>query len=338
MDPLELSPALLGLATAWVILVGAALGSFLNVVIARVPAGQSIVRPGSRCPRCSAPIGWRDNLPVLSWLLLRGRCRACRAPISPRYPAVELLGAGAAWLAFHRHGISVAAAAELAFALLLVALAFIDLDTWLLPHALTLPLLALGLLASALGLSAAPSLASSALGAAAGFAAFLAVSLVGARLLKREAMGFGDVILLAGLGAWLGARSLVPLVLLASVQGTVVGLVLLSLGKGEPGPAAEPPAGVEPPAPAGAEPPALLQGAAANAGAAPGAPASGEAAASGPGGQGPAPEAAPVPEEEEWVPPRHSIPFGPFLAAAALEWLYAGDGIVRIVPALSVFR
>jgi len=141
------------LAIGWVVLLGAAVGSFLNVVIARVPAGLSVVRPRSRCPGCLSAIAWYDNLPVISWILLRGRCRSCGARISARYPLVETLGAAAALLAFQRHGLSGAAAAELAFAALLLALAFIDLDTWLLPHALTWPLIALGLLCAALGVA-----------------------------------------------------------------------------------------------------------------------------------------------------------------------------------------
>ena len=271
---------------AWVLFVGAAVGSFLNVVIARLPAGESIVSPRSRCPRCKRPIPWHENLPVLSWLLLRGRCRGCGAAISPRYLVVELLGAAIAFLAWRRHGLSAEAAAELSFAALLVALAFVDLATWLLPHALTWPLLGAGLAASALGLSPAPSLRSSAIGAAAGFAVFLLVAWVGKALARREAMGMGDVWLLSGIGAWLGAAALVPAVLLASLQGSVVGVVLILAGRAQPGPA-------------------------------PGAPAG---------------------DDADWVPPRNSVPFGPFLALGALEWLYLADVLAALVPALDVFR
>jgi leader peptidase (prepilin peptidase)/N-methyltransferase len=190
-----------GLAVAlWVALVGGAIGSFLNVVIARVPAGESVVSPGSRCPRCRRAIAWYDNVPVVSWLVLRGRCRGCRAPISPRYPLVELLGAGAALAAWARHGLSGGAAAELLLVAVLVALAFIDLDTWLLPHVLTWPLIPLGLAAAALG--------------------------------------FGDVWLLSGIGAWLGVQALLPVILLASIQGAIVGVALLALGRAEKGPEA----------------------------------------------------------------------------------------------------
>lgn len=272
-------------------LVGGLVGSFLNVVIARVPAGLSVVTPRSRCPRCETPIAWYDNLPVLSWLLLRARCRACRAPISIRYPLVELAGGVAGWLALQRNGPTPAALAEFTLVALLLALAAIDLDTWLLPHRLTWPLIVLGLAAAALGLAPAPSLASSALGGALGFGGFALVSLVGERLLKKEALGFGDVFLLGGLGAWLGAGALLPVILLASVQGSVVGVALILLGRSQPGPEA----GGEPAAPAE---------------------------------DGDAP----------WVPPRHAVPFGPFLVAGALEWLWLGDRLGAAVPLLGIFR
>jgi len=315
------------LVVAFVLLFGALVGSFLNVVIARVPSGESIVRPRSRCPACRTPIAWFDNVPVVSWLVLRGRCRSCRAAIPVRYPLVELLGAGAAYLAWWRHGLSPAAAAELAFALLLVALSFIDLDTWLLPHALTIPLLVLGLGANAVGIGAAPSLASSALGAVIGFASFALVSLAGARLLRREALGFGDVILLAALGAWLGALALVPIVLLSSIQGSVIGLVLIALGKGEPG--REAPREAEPASFPSANPSTTTPT---------------------PSTTAPTPITAPTDDrppgtsaavslaDEDWVPPRNAIPFGPFLALAALEWLYLGDVLARAIPALGLFR
>jgi leader peptidase (prepilin peptidase)/N-methyltransferase len=273
---------------AWAALVGACVGSFLNVVVARVPAGQSIVRPGSRCPRCGTPIAWYDNVPVLAWLRLRGRCRACRAPISIRYPLVELAGAAIGVLVVVRNGPSPAALLELAFATLLVGLALIDLDTWLLPHALTWPLIALGVLTSALGAGPAPSLASSLWGAAVGFASFAALSIGAEKLLKKEALGFGDVWLLAGLGAFLGVAALLPVVLLASTQGAIVGLVLLWLGKGEPGPTSTSTSTPDP--------------------------------------------------DDDWIPPKHAVPFGPFLVAGALEWLWLGDLLARAVPGLDIFR
>jgi leader peptidase (prepilin peptidase)/N-methyltransferase len=293
------------LVLAFALAVGAVVGSFLNVVIARVPRGVSIVSPRSRCPACGAPIGWYDNVPVLSWILLRGRCRACRARISLRYPAVEIAVAVAAWFAVRRHGLSLAALAELVLAGLVLALALIDVDTWLLPFALTIPLGVLGLAASALHASPSPSLAGSALGAAVGFGALALVSVVGRRIAGREALGFGDVVFLSALGAWFGAGALLPIVLLASLQGSVVGLALLAAGK-LPG-RGSPPEAPAPPAEVPASPPAPSAGAAPTA-------------------------------EDDWVPPRNGIPFGPFLALAALEWLYLRPELLRVVPAIDPFR
>jgi leader peptidase (prepilin peptidase) / N-methyltransferase len=303
-------PALDAFVTIGALIVGASVGSFLNVVVARVPAGLSIVRPGSRCPRCLAPIAWHDNLPVVSWLLLRARCRACGAPISARYPLLELAGTAAALLALRRHGLSSAAGAEMAFASLLLALGLIDLDTWLLPHALTWPLLALGVLASALGLSPA-TLRSSLLGAAVGFGVFAAVAWLGRLLLRKEALGFGDVWLLAGVGAWLGVAAILPVVVLASLQGSVLGVILLLLGRATPGP--------KPPDPAES-------------------PDATERRDPEPGAPAPAEGAGTQPAEGDWVPPRHAVPFGPFLALGALEWLYLADPIAGLVPVLSTFR
>jgi len=299
-------------------------GSFLNVVIARVPRGQSVVSPRSRCPRCAAAIAWYDNVPVLSWILLRARCRACGAPISWRYPLVEALAGTAGFLAFTRHGLGGAFAAELTFVAVLVALAFIDLDTWLLPHALTWPLIAFGLAASALGFSPAP-IARSLLGAALGFAAFAAVSLLGEKIFRKEALGFGDVWLLAGIGAFLGAKALLPVVLLASLQGSVLGIALLLAGRGTPGPAPGPADPASPPVPVPASTPGSTPAAAV--------PATPTEAANPPGTAPP-----PAAPDSTWVPPRHALPFGPFLALGALEWLYLADALGRIVPALRLFR
>lgn len=288
-----LPPELGALTIAWVVAVGAVVGSFLNVVVARVPAGESIVRPASRCPRCKTPIRWYDNVPVLSWILLRGRCRSCRERISVRYPILEASGAAIALVVFARHGFAWSAAAELAFACTLLALALIDLDTWLLPHVLTWPVIGSGLLLSLPGLTPAGSFHSSAYGAVAGFVAFASVAWIGKKLLQKEALGFGDVWLVAGFGAWMGTAALLPIVLLGSLQGSIVGILLIVLGKAQPGPAE-----VHPGAGADASPDA----------------------------------------DDPWIPPRNAVPFGPFLVAGALEWLWAGDLLARLVPALAVFR
>lgn len=329
----------------WVVAVGATIGSFLNVVIARVPAGESVVWPGSRCPGCRGPIAWYDNVPVVSWLVLRGRCRRCGIRIPVRYLLVELAGAGAAWLAWTRHGLSLSALAELAFVDLLLALALIDLATWLLPNLLTWPLIAAGLAAAAAGVAPVPSAAGAVIGAAAGFAAFAAVAAIGKLVLRKEALGFGDVWLLAGLGAWLGAPALLPVVLLASLQGSVYGIALVVLGRSEPGPEAGSPTPAStstdaaPDAPPQATPQATPDPAPDPA---PGATTdvttdvtTGTAPAPPPGERT---ELEGSSDEEDWVPPRHAVPFGPFLVAAALEWLYLGDALRSLFPAFDVFR
>lgn len=267
-----MNPALL--ADVLVILVGLCIGSFLNVVIARVPRGESVVRPRSRCPGCRKPIAGYDNIPVVSWLILRGRCRNCRQPISPRYPLVEVVCAVLVFAVWKRYGPGGAFVGYAAFACMLLALTFIDLDTWLLPHQLTWPLLALGLLSPAWN----PDVGwiDAAVGAGAGFSAFALVALVGEKLLKKETMGWGDVWLLAGIGAWLGWQALLPVIVLSSLQGALVGIALLAVHR----PAADRPM------------PADL-------------------------------------EDPGWVPPRHAVPFGPFLALGALEVLFLGDLIAR---------
>jgi leader peptidase (prepilin peptidase) / N-methyltransferase len=262
--------------TVWVFATGAVVGSFLNVVIARVPRGESIVRPASRCPRCLKPIAWHDNIPVVSWLLLRARCRSCGLPISPRYPLVELLTAVLAVAVLRHEGPTWAALGYFGFVAALIALAYIDLDTWLLPHQITWPLLAVGLLSPVW--NRALTWKAAAIGAAAGFAAFAAIAVLGERLLKRETMGWGDVWLLAAIGAWLGWAALLPVVLLSALQGAVVGTILIAMRR-------------DPQAPE------------------------------------PVPATA-TPSDDDWVPPKHAVPYGPFLALGALEYLFFGDRLV----------
>jgi leader peptidase (prepilin peptidase) / N-methyltransferase len=186
-------------------LLGLAAGSFANVVVHRVPRRESLVRPGSRCPACGVPIAWRDNVPVLGWLLLRGRCRACRAPISPRYPLVEL-AMGLLWflltLRLVTAGLGWAVPAYLALAFICLALAVIDASTRLLPNRITYPAfpVVLGLLAVAsVGLGDLGRLARGLLAAAAVGAFFLALALISPR-----GMGLGDVKLAPTLGLALG--------------------------------------------------------------------------------------------------------------------------------------
>ncbi len=210
------------------LLLGLVVGSFANVCIHRLPLGLSVVRPPSRCPGCGALIRAHDNVPVFAWLMLRGRCRACRVPISWRYPAVELAN-GLLWLALAAwHGPSLRTFVEMAFVTALLILSLIDLDHQLLPDVITLPGVGLGLAASFLPGSPVTPLVSF-LAAAGGWLAFALVAKTYEKTRGVEGLGQGDWKLAAMLGAFLGWQKMLLTVLLASVAGTVVGLLAIAL-------------------------------------------------------------------------------------------------------------
>ncbi|MHB8894175.1 MAG: prepilin peptidase [Candidatus Geothermincolia bacterium] len=229
-------------------LFGAVVGSFLNVVILRLPAGESIVFPGSRCPRCGAPIRPRDNVPVFGWIALRGRCRDCREPIDPRYPLVELANA-LLWAALALRfglGFQLFAFAALCSALLVITL--IDVDHWIIPDAITLPGIAAGLAASfflpprgsvvaaffhhRLGFDRLPGFLASP-----GFFDSLAALLLGGGLfylvavVSRGGMGGGDIKLTAMMGAFLGMRDLGVAIFIGLLAGSTVGIGLMIAGR-----------------------------------------------------------------------------------------------------------
>ena len=235
------------LFTGTCLVLGLIVGSFLNVVVHRLPKmmerewrmqcaeldGREIaiterynlVLPPSSCPHCGHRIGALENIPLLSYLWLRGRCAACKHPIGVRYPIVEaitgLLGAYTAW----HFGFGWPAAAALLLVWALVALTFIDLDTQLLPDDITLPLLWLGLLVNMAGLFT--DLQSAVIGAVAGYLALWSVYWLFKLVTGKEGMGYGDFKLLAALGAWLGWKMLPAIILLASVVGAFVGIALI---------------------------------------------------------------------------------------------------------------
>ena len=230
---------------------GLLVGSFLNVVVYRFPrmlerqwaaecaefTGQpvkeddtfNLVVPRSRCPHCGHQIRWYENIPVFSWLALRGRCSSCKAGISPRYPMVELLTGAFFFLCGWRWGLTPQAAAWAAFASLLICLFLIDMDTQILPDDLNYALLWLGLLASSLGWTV--SLSSAVWGAALGYGVFWTIFQLFKLATGKEGMGYGDFKLLAALGAWLGAPYLVAIILMSSIVGAVIGIGLLVVGK-----------------------------------------------------------------------------------------------------------
>ncbi len=217
-------------AAPFAFLVGLLVGSFANVCIWRLPRGESVVTPRSRCPRCAAPIAAFDNIPVVSWLLLRGRCRACRAPISPRYPLIELtvgvLFAVSAWA----YGATADAVAVAVLSAACVILAVTDLEVRLIPDEVTLATLGLGVvIAFAKDLSRTPdswlsgSFAASLYGALAGAGILLLVRWAYLRLRGVEGMGMGDVTMTAMAGAFVGPGGVLVLLLCASLLGSVIG-------------------------------------------------------------------------------------------------------------------
>jgi leader peptidase (prepilin peptidase)/N-methyltransferase len=216
---------------------GACLGSFLNVCVYRIPRGESVVRPGSRCPKCGVPIAWFDNIPIISYLRLFGRCRACRQPISPRYAVVELITGLVYLQLWHSYGADprVLAYGALAFGLILGT--FIDLEHLILPDRVTLggmvagPLFSLALPALHDTASRGEALVASLAGLALGFGALWLVGRVGTWALKKDAMGFGDVKLLGAIGAFLGWRGVFFTVLFSSLIGSAVGLSLIAAGR-----------------------------------------------------------------------------------------------------------
>jgi leader peptidase (prepilin peptidase)/N-methyltransferase len=199
---------------------GLMLGSFLNVVAVRLPRGESLVRPGSHCTGCGAPVRPYDNVPVLSWLFLRGRCRSCDAPISPRYPVVEALTALLFVVVLAVKGLDVDALPGLALVALLVPTALIDLEHRVIPNALMAVGAVVGL---ALVLVADPGHVADHLIAAAAAGGFFFVVV----LIHPAGMGMGDVKLAAVLGLYLGA-SVVPALLVALLSGTVVGIAIIA--------------------------------------------------------------------------------------------------------------
>jgi leader peptidase (prepilin peptidase)/N-methyltransferase len=207
---------------------GLVIGSFLNVVIGRLPRGESVVFPRSHCPTCRKPIAWYDNLPVISYLWLGGRCRACRTPISPRYPLVEILTAVLFVVTAYFFVNDLALmAVRLAFTAALIALFGTDLETQRLPNIITLPGIAIGV-AAAVWLP--PGLPSSVIGAALGAGILMVVRAGWKAATGVEGMGLGDVKMLAMIGAVLGWRQVWAVLFLASLAGAVIGGALAVIG------------------------------------------------------------------------------------------------------------
>ncbi len=314
----------------WVVIgvLGALIGSFLNVVIARLPAGESLLHPPSHCPKCGDPIPPWLNVPIFAWLILRGRCRACKVAISPRYPLVELLTT-VLWLAaWQRFGWSWALLLAVVLASSLVAITFIDLDTWEIADEISLPGIVLGCLLRPVAFDLAWY--SGILGAAVGAGFLILVRVVwelGVRGVMRwakryrpealpnletklEGMGFGDVKLLGMIGAFLGVGSLLPVILVASFSGVLVGTLLI-LARKKAATETESVSNTE--ADSKTEADSNI------------APASNIESNENPSSDT---EADP---EDDWEPADTAFPFGPFLALGALAYLYFEPAYQRLI-------
>jgi leader peptidase (prepilin peptidase)/N-methyltransferase len=210
-------------------LFGALIGSFLNVCIVRLPAEQSVISPRSRCPKCGRPISWQDNIPVVSWLLLRGRCRGCGEAISVLYPLVELATAFLWGWSVWKYGPTLDALKAALFGTLLLGIALTDAREYIIPDEFTWGGLVIGLLLSAAGGGHAVVLA--ALGAAVGFGILWLVGTIGTWAFKEEAMGGGDIKMMAMVGAFVGWQGVLLTIFLGALAGTVIFLPLALLGR-----------------------------------------------------------------------------------------------------------
>jgi len=285
-----------------VFLFGATLGSFLNVVIHRLPRDESIVKPRSKCPACDHAIRWYDNIPILSFFVLGRKCRDCKASISWRYPLVEALTAGLALALWLKFDLSKELAVHFAFTAALIAITFIDIDHRIIPNEISLPGILIGFACSFLW---GDFWISSLIGLLVGGGGLLLLSLLYSLIRGREGMGMGDVKLLAMLGAWLGWQCLLFILLFASIQGVLTALFLWLSGvklkpplpeeweedeqEAEPEPEPEP-------APGASQPSSQSEG------------------------------------ESEPSFLLAAIPFGPFLAISAVEYLFLAEwfyGLMR---------
>lgn len=218
-------PIIVGVAA----ILGAIIGSFLNVCIARWPADESVVTPRSRCPGCKAPITWHDNIPVLSWLVLRGRCRGCGARISVQYPLVELATAGIWAYSLYRHGVTVDALQWAVFGTILLGIAMTDAREYIIPDEFSLGGLVLGVAFSFQG--GWDGFAAAAIGASVGFGVLWLVGFLGTLAFKEEAMGGGDIKMMAMVGAFLGWQGVLLTIFLGALVGSIIFVPISLVGE-----------------------------------------------------------------------------------------------------------
>lgn len=234
-----MNPYFILYVTLLVFLFGACIGSFLNVCIYRIPREESVVHPRSHCPACLQLIAWYDNLPVLSYIGLKGKCRHCGGRISPRYALVELLTAVLFLAVWNEYGWDARTPVFLVMVSGLLLGTFVDLEHYIIPDRVSLGGMVTGLLFSGLvpalhqESAVVPALIASVIGLVAGAGSLYLVGELGHLMLKKEAMGLGDVKLLGGIGAYVGWAGVIFTVLVSSLLGSVIGLTLIACGKRE---------------------------------------------------------------------------------------------------------
>ena len=218
------------LATLAVGLYGACIGSFLNVCAWRLPLGESVVRPRSRCTNCGRTLSWFDNLPVLSWVALRGRCRTCGSAVSVMYPLVEIVTAGVFLLTYFTYGFTMLGAVRALFASAMVVLFVTDLQHRILPNVITLPGIVVGFVSS---LFLPPGWFASLIGILIGGGVLYAIAEIYYRVRGQEGLGMGDVKLLGMIGAFLGWKLVLLTLVFASFAGSLIGLTFIATGRGD---------------------------------------------------------------------------------------------------------
>jgi leader peptidase (prepilin peptidase)/N-methyltransferase len=217
----------------FIFIFGALVGSFLNVCIYRLPSGASIVFPSSHCPKCKAKIKPYDNIPIFSYIILGGKCRSCRERFSARYPLIELISALFALFLYLKFGLSLALPYYYLFICTLIVITFIDIDHYIIPDIISIPMIAIGLLAAFFknDLGLVTGFKSAMLGAITGACLLLLVAALYYVIKKKEGMGMGDVKLLAMLGAFLGLRSIFFIIFISSLIGAAYGIPYIVIKK-----------------------------------------------------------------------------------------------------------
>lgn len=215
--------------SAWIFLFGSAIGSFLNVVISRIPQDESIFKPASHCPKCDTPLKPYDNIPILSWLILRAKCRSCKKPISARYPLVELGTALLFLVIYQVFGLSWEFISFISLGSLLIGVSLIDIDTQLIPDSVLITGAVIGVSLALFG--DAISIENSLLGGVVMSGTFFLIAQFGKKLFKKESMGFGDVKLSAMIGIFIGWKLALLAIFLSTVFGSILGMGGILLGR-----------------------------------------------------------------------------------------------------------